>query len=233
MRIKYPVILAIGLTLGPHSGTAKADYVVASNLPDSQNYSIFWWPIGDTDYGVTGQPFTSTSSGILTTIDALMGGGFTWPVANSPPLEISLFNSVNDLPTTLLGTVERNPGDFHIVRNFPDANNRYTFDFSQFQIPLTAGNEYFLAFQTPTLIAAEFPETDAPYFSGLAVADFSPFSPMSLGKFALIQKNGINWQTNSGFELAITVHAVPEPTCIHLLAAAALLGCVARRAERG
>ncbi len=231
MHRNYFAVLVVS-TLIVQCELAQADYIVASNLPDSQVYSAFWWPIGDSYYGVTGQPFISTFSGTLTKIDALMGGGFTEPVANSPPLEISLFNSVNDLPTTLLGTVEKNPGDFHIVRNFPEADNRYTFDFSQFEIPLTAGDEYFLAFQTSTLVPGKIHETDAPYFAGLAIPYFGQELPTSLGKFALIKTNGIDWQTNNGFELAITIHAVPEPTCLLLFAAGTLFGCLTLRFAR-
>ncbi len=239
MQIEYVLILALGLL--PYSLVARADYIVATNLPPAEAYSDSYDGIGvDSQFPMpgyfnraAGQTFTANAGGTLTTVDALMAAGSEQQVPNSPPLNISIYNSVNNLPTTLLGTVQKNASNFNVILNFPSLEHRYSFDFSQFQIPLTAGGQYFVAFHTPTGVAG-LTEDDSPYFVGLKLSSRNQNPPLVLGTFASVRNDGIKWEPDTGNELAITVHAVPEPNGVYLLAASAFATCLnLRPAPRG
>lgn len=237
MQVKYAVISALGLL--PYSLVAKADYIVATNLPPSETYSDSWDGVGvNSEFPVpgytnraAGQTFSASSGGTLTTVDALMAAGSEQPVPNSPPLNISIYNSVNNLPTTLLGTVQKNASDFNVILNFPSLEHRYSFDFSQFHIALTTGGQYFIAFQTPTGVAG-LTEDDSPYFVGLELSSRNQNPPLVLETFASVRNDGIIWEPDTGNELAIKVHAVPEPNRAYILAAGALATCLTLRPAR-
>jgi hypothetical protein len=232
MRIQDFAVLVIGLLQFLQSTIAKADYIVASNLPATQIVTNTWAEVGlitpaeNYNNEAAGQPFTPNASGILTTIDALLSSAIPQPSPpDSPPLNISIYTALNSAPGTLLGTVQKHSGDFPPLSGSGD--HRSTIDFTQFQIPLLAGQRYFLEYETPVGIVAGG-GADAPYFVGSQLA---PTAPYTLGEFSSVAPNHTDWQVDSMAELAITVHAVPESTDASLLVGM-LLGCMMRRSTR-
>jgi hypothetical protein len=232
MRIQDFAVLAIALLPFLQSTSAKADYIVASNLPTTQTITNSWDEIGvittvnNENNVAAGQTFTPNANGILTTVDALLSCAEDAPLPNSPPLNISVYTAINSGPGILLATVQKQASDFPIV-NF-SGDHRSTIDFSQYQIPLTAGQQYFLEFATPAGVVG-FSPAHAPYFVG---RQQNPSPPFSLGEFSSVASNHIDWQIDPTAELAITVHAVPEPTTCIILLAAMLLGGMMRRSAR-
>ena len=230
MRIQDFAVLVIGLLAFIQSTTAKADYIVASNLP-AQTGTNSWDEVGliTTDrYSnvAAGQSFTPIASGILTTIDALLSSASAPRPPDLPPLNISVYTAVNSGPGMLLATVQKQESDFPSLNSYGD--HRQTIDFSQFQIPLTLGLHYFVEFETPIrVVGGSGP--NAPYFVG---RQLSPSPPYSLGEFSSVAPNHTDWQVDSSAELAITVHAVPEPATWINLFAAMLLGCIMRRSPK-
>ncbi len=209
-------------------GTARADYIVASNFPASDADSNVTDGVGvisqieNYNNLAAGQSFTPTANGILTTVEAHIAGAVEVLMPSTPPpLEVSLFKAVNCTPTVLLGTLEEQPSDF---RSWSvDVSHRYAIDFSQLQIPLIAGEQYFIAFQTPVGVPG-FVEIWSPYLVGVKQSLSIPFPPPSLGSYASVAPNWNDWHTEPNYELLITVSAIPEPCCLHLFAACIFFG---------
>jgi hypothetical protein len=228
MKINSVTLLAVGVLPFLQSTIAKADYIVASNLP-AQTGTNSWVDVGvittdNENNEAAGQSFTPTASGILTTIDALLSSAFDPQPPNLPPLNISVYTTVNSAPGVLLATVQKQASDFPVLNSYGD--HRQTIDFSQFQIPLTLGQHYFVEFETPLGVVG-FSGLSAPYFVGRQLA---PSPPYSLGEFSSVAPNHTDWQIDSTAELAIAVHAVPEQTEASLLAVM-IVGCTMLRAR--
>ncbi len=214
------------------SGNVNADYIVASNYPSSDSDSNAVDGVGiisqceNYNNLAAGQSFTPSASGVLTTVDAQIAGAVEVEVPKaSPALDISLFKASNNSPTVLLGAVEEQPSDFQSLS--VDVNHRYAIDFSQLQISLTAGEQYFIAFQTPVGVPGTV-EIWSPYLIGVTRSFTKPFPQPSLGSYSSVAPNGSNWHIDPQAELEITVHAIPEPAWCSLFAVAAL-ACLAVR----
>lgn len=137
---------------------------------------------------------------MLTTVETLIGAGFFAPVANSPPLKISIYAANGGLPSALLGTRQIQASKFHVATSF---DIRETIDFTSLAIPLVQGQQYLIAFETPYGVVASRAAL-GPYFIGY---------PNSLmGVTASQARNGIDWEVFTGDrELAIEVRAIPIP----------------------
>jgi hypothetical protein len=233
MCIRCLAVFVVCLLMPLQCSITKADYIVASNLPAAQTATNSWAEVGlistadNYNNVAAGQSFTPTASGILTTIDALLSSAIDQPTPpDSPPLDISIYTALNSAPGTLLATVQKHSGDFPHLSGGGD--HRSPIDFTQFQIPLLAGQHYFLEFETPIGVVG-FLGPNAPYFVG---RQQNPFPPFALGEFSSVAPNHTDWQIDSTAELAIAVHAVPEPTACFNLLTAMLIGCMMRRSTR-
>lgn len=149
-----------------------------------------------------------------------MAAGLSTRTPGSPPLAISIYESIDYLPTTLLGSVSFVAGNFPTV--FGSNDHRKTVDFSAQAIPIVAGNEYIVTYETPFGIAFN-DRINAPYYAGLVLGNPIPF-----GRVTTVARNGIDWEKSPAprppytFELATRVWVTPEPAAIHLLALASV-----------
>jgi hypothetical protein len=100
---------------------------------------------------------------------------------------------------------------------------RQTFDFTPLQIPLTAGHEYFVSFETPFGVFSSN-GLNAPFYVG--VIQFTPV----LDRMAAFAADGVHWQLYTNTEVLLTVRAIPEPSYIATaLTAIAIIGVRRRR----
>jgi hypothetical protein len=220
MKIAASSIFFLIIAIISLPSASRADYVVADNLPDAQTTCDYWEEVGlisplqNGDNNVAkGQEFVPQLSGLLTTIDALITSSFDAPIVGSPPLDVSIYTSTAGIPGTLLGTVLRQPSDFPFFLN--DLSKRATIDFTQLHLSLAAGQQYMVTFETPFGISGDI-GTDAPYFVGTELSVRNPSPPMLLDHYASFAQNGTNWQVFNDRELAIAVHAIPEPNALAL-----------------
>jgi hypothetical protein len=223
MKVFLFVIALVSLSLG---SSAKADFIVASNFAAGQVYTQAWEEVGliapkynNVNNSAVGQTFIPQSNAKLTEVDALISAGYQHPVANSPPLRVSIATSMAGIPITNVATLELPATRFSSF--FNSTNCRETFDFSAFGIDLVAGNEYMVLFQTPFGVTA--PDT--------AVLNFTPyfvgFPQAFLGIVGSGASDGTNWQRYPGIkELAIEVRAVPEPSTFTMLVVCGIGVCV-------
>jgi hypothetical protein len=195
---------------------APTDLVVATNLTDAQVDTNAWEEIGliapaynNYNNRSVGQSFNPQSSGILTTVDALIAAGRFSPVPGSPPLNVSIYTSAAGIPIASLGTLTFPASDFSPL--LTSASNRETFDFSQFQIVLETAQEYLIAFETPFGINGRS-GSDSPFLAGWSPTSLDGDHSLSLGENLSSATNGSDWQLSSYYkELGIVVRATPEP----------------------
>jgi hypothetical protein len=190
------------------SATSKAERVTASNLPAHQVHTYAWEEVGliapmynEYNNVAKGQSFIAQLGGPLTTVEALVTLGPSKPVANHPPLKVSIYTSSDGIPITRLATVERMASDFEgfLVTGF----SRKVFDFANRQVKLTAGNEYMIAFETPYGIAGSH---------GGDSAHLIGYPQEFLGLNASQAPDGVHWEEFSDHrELGIVARVVPEP----------------------
>jgi hypothetical protein len=194
---------------------SSADFIVAQNLPASQQYGDYFETIGLIAPNINrfnarvGQSFISQAAAKLTTVEALVAAGDSGPIAGSPPLDVSIYESSIGVPTALLGTVQRPASDF--TYQISGLSQRATFDFSALNIPLVAGKNYIVVFSTPFGINGQG-EIDSPYLISDELSPKNPTPPLAVGESASIALNGSDWNVFGDRELAITVHGIPEPS---------------------
>ena len=126
-----------------------ADFIVAT-IFQSPNVFIFLGRRGSISRLTTitsrcGPSFTPQRRVTHTVVRRRIGAGNFEPVPNSPPIDISIFTSVNGIPVDRLGTVQVRERFSH---HASAVDHRYSIDFSHSNSS-TAGEHYFLAFQTP------------------------------------------------------------------------------------
>lgn len=205
---------------------SSADFIVAQNLPASQQYGDSFYDIGviatqtDENNPRVGQSFISNVNAKITTIDALVTAGNFGPIADSPPLDVSLYESESGIPTALLGSVQRPASDFTYQSS--GIGQRATFDFSPLNIPLVAGQNYMVVFSTPFGING-LSGFDAPYLVAAALSSRNPIASVELGEFASFAPHGSDWNITIEGELTIAVNGAPEPCGLAL----SLLGLTA------
>lgn len=228
MQVRYSIAVFVLLFLSDVA--AKADFVVASNLPTNWLDIGVWEEVGliapaynDYNNVSNGQTFIPRLSGDLTEVDALIGAGLTQPLDGSPPLQISIHTSNSGIPLSRLGTVELPASAFSSITN--SDNTRETIDFRLFHIQLSAGSQYMVTFETPFGLPGTH-GGHSPFFIGRAIS--------SLGITASVARDGVNWEVYPGVrELAIEVRAIPEPSILHVaLIAACLSGAMFTRRLR-
>src|SRR4051794_10490280 len=117
--MKFRTTFAVSLlaVIASRAFAAPLGYVVASNLTDAQTSSSNHWVVGlalAPEYAVAsaGQAFIPTSSGILTTVDALVRSSATLPESGYPPLNVSIYTSSAGIPITQLANLSFSRSDF-------------------------------------------------------------------------------------------------------------------------
>jgi hypothetical protein len=148
----WPLGLLALLGLAGGAGTARGDLVLASNLASPPSYSSFDYGIGfagSTSNGVftnetPAQEFTAKASGVIKSITATVGQFQPEGV----PLTVLVTAAAGSIPGATLGSLTF-PTSAVSTNAF---NAPTTFDFSSTNISLTAGQNYFVEFFTPTPI---------------------------------------------------------------------------------
>ena len=206
-------ILVSASACGSHA--ALPGYVVASNLPATQITTSAWEEVGliapsynNYNNVSKGQQFVAAFDGTLTTVESLVGVGFLQSPSVSPPLNVSIYTASAGIPITLLGTTTTPASSFSSFNPPAPTDHREIFDFSSLSIPLVAGHQYLVAFDTPFGVAGRS-GSNSPYLIG--------YPQMFLGLTASQARNGHDWELFTGHrEIAIEVRAVPEPSTILL-----------------
>jgi hypothetical protein len=219
MRSQFAFVAVFLCAIASRAIAATGDFVVASNLLDSQLRSNAAEEVGlisptynNFNNRKVGQSFVSQLSGILTSVDAMVIRGSV-PLSAEPPLDVSIYSSLAGIPIAQLATLSFPASVFS--DGFP-LDQRKTFDFSQFQIPLDSSHEYMVTFGTAYGVNGSN-GSNSPY-----LVDWSPSSldgnhAISLGRNLSSAPDGINWQTRSFYqELGIVVRAIPEPSTLVL-----------------
>jgi hypothetical protein len=216
--------------------SAHADVIAASNFPADQKSTNGWQeialnspPYNGYTNSAWGQSFVANSSGILTTVDTLLAAGFESPMPGSPPLVVSFHESVAGLPTVNHAAIQYTAAAFHSIVGTTD--HRVTIDFSDFRIPIHAGSEYIVTYQSPFGVGGKS-GSYAPYFVGLILGNPIPF-----GRVTTLARNGVDWERSPAptppftVELATRVWVTPEPKSLHMLfgALAAFVNTPCRR----
>ena len=187
-------VIVLGL-LGYVRNGAFADYIVASNITESEMQEGYWINVGlkspteGLDNTSAGQAFEPRLAGTLTTIEALVSTS-PLPLVDPPPLHVSLYASSGGVPTSLLGTLSFTDANF-LSLAYP-ADFRHTFDFSQFHITLDSSHEYFLAFETPFGYQDSHPNLPA-YNVGISQASGNDDHSLSLGHNLEAMRDGLTW----------------------------------------
>ncbi len=218
MKSKSALTIVILIAIASRALAVSGDFIVASNLLDGQIHSnaaeevgLVRLPFDNNTKG--GQSFTPLSSGFLTSVVALVSHG-SQPVSATPPLNVSVYSSASGFPIAQLATLSFPAANFSAFSNFGD--NRKTFDFSQFNIPLDSSHEYMITFGTTNGTSGQS-GSDSPF-----LVDWSPSSvigdhSLSLSRNFSIATDGISWQVAGSYrELGIVVRAIPEPSTIVL-----------------
>jgi PEP-CTERM motif-containing protein len=215
-------VTAVFLALA--AGPARADIVVASNLPSGFSLSSFDIGIGFSN-GTTftneaaAQEFTAQASGHLTTLTSTL----EQVSAGGVPLIVSFFTVSGSSPGSLLGSVT--------IPQSQVSSNVFTtlsnFDISAANVNVTAGQSYIVTFTVTTPIAS----SDR-YLAGLLNpnASFFGFQP-------LFSTNGGTTWAGEGIpnEVGLTLFAAsaaPEPSSLTLLGVAGVAGLVFGRRWR-
>jgi hypothetical protein len=212
------------------SAAAIADVVVASNLPTTQLSTLAWEEIGMIDPRYNnynndskGQQLIPSASGVLTTVDALIGVYSSSPPPNYPPLNVSIYTSLAGIPITKLATRSFPETAFFVISD-TSKKHRTTIDFSASQIPIVAGNQYLVAFETPYGVNTQN-NAPIPYLAG--------YPETFLGLPASQARDGIHWELfGDPREIGISVSVVPEPSTL-VLATSIFAPFAAYRRRRG
>jgi MYXO-CTERM domain-containing protein len=229
--MKYPIILiVVALSAWLSDGaTASADYIVASNLFDTQKTTSTYFSVGVNFPTVPannisdGQSFIAKASGVVTTIDALVFVDSN-TTTGYPPLNVSIYTANAGIPISRLGTISTSRLDYNLLGSA--AGHRKTLNFSSLNIMLEGGHEYFVAFETPFAVSSPL---ERPYNIGQSPNSRSGNHDLSFGTNMTTALNATDWSVNSNFvELGLVVRAVPEPSSL-ALAALALVALPLRR----
>lgn len=209
------VIVAILLAFLVVSTTFSGEIIVAHNIPDGQQSSNVWESVAliallwnASENNAKGQFFTPSTSGTLTTIQAIIAAGIYQRVDGSPPLDVSIYSAQAGIPETKLGTRTFIDSDFYPAIGSDD--HLVTIDFSSFGIEFIAGNGYMVVYESPYGILGE-DDGDAPYLIGRL---WNP--PISLGGSYSLARNGVDWEmvelaSPHTFQLATSVGVIPIP----------------------
>jgi len=216
--------IAIVLSCAP---PAQCDYIVAGNLSPEVFNTFAWEEIGlisprynNYNNVSKGQSFIAQESGLLTEIDALVAYRQPPSLAAYPPLRVTISTANAGIPATPLATLTF-PKE-HFTALLDSSDTRHTFDFANFRVPLVAGSEYMVLFDTPFGVAGTNGIHSA-YFAGWPAA-------RTLGVPVSVAMNGQDWQrTTWATELAIEVRAVPEPSAILSMVITVLASSCVRR----
>lgn len=185
---------------------------IGMNYPAYNNYTNSAW----------GQSFIANVGGHLTKLETLLAVGRGKKIPTTPPLVVSFCESTNGIPTSTLGAISFSPEDFNTLS--VNLNYREAIDFSNFRIPIRAGSEYIVTYQSPFSLPATS-TSDAPYHIGIPLVGRVLF-----GRDVTLARNGVNWELATGRELALTVWVMtPEPTSLHLLLAFTIVFFPSRR----
>ena len=237
MRVVTRLTLASAVFVFLVAAQCQADVIAANNFPAGQQSTNGWAEVAvilpSFSYVYNnvrrGQSFIATSSGLVTRLDTLLAAGLDHPNLQSPPLDVSIYESNDGIPGTRLGTVSYDAADFFAV--FGSDDHRLTVDFLSLAIAIHAGEEYLVAYESPFGVVGTY-SSDAPYFIGLVLDNPIPF-----GRGLSAAYNGIDWEMTHPtppftFELATRVWVTPEPTSGLLLVFAAMALALAPSGRR-
>ncbi|MCB9849634.1 MAG: PEP-CTERM sorting domain-containing protein [Phycisphaerales bacterium] len=207
---------------------SNADMVLVDNI--TQHVSTSYFTSAGYGAGVNGivnesalQEFEAPFSGQVTSIATIM---FKFSPAETEPLRISLHTAVNNVPGTQLGEIIVPANSIP----YPD-DTELTFDFTSANANVIAGERYLVAFHVANPVVS------------LARYGFPHVWSVSsnLGYGSVSGQDGLNGGYLLPFpddepsvfgELALRIHAIPEPTTGTLMIIVAIGAISGRRKSR-
>jgi hypothetical protein len=216
------LILLIGAAAVASTGNrARADYVIASNMPEDYVFTNnfigigYSYPAIGVSNEAVAQEFKAAVSGPLSSLTASVYKFNPGTI----PLNISVYNTNGTTTGALLGSKLFSPDPIPVY----GPSDPPTYDLSSLGINLVANHTYIVAF------TADQPLFQSTRYGGILLLQNSSF----FGYPPLRSLNyGQSWSnTSTSDELGLTVRAVPEPCTVALLAAGSpiALGWFARR----
>src|ERR1700704_3390081 len=198
MKLRATFAISLLAVITSRAYAAPLGYVVASNLTDAQTTTTSRWAVGlalAPHFAVSsaGQAFVPTSSGSLTTVDALVRSSATYPESVYPPLNVSIYTSSAGIPITQLANLSFSRSDFLPLS--ADANEREIFDFSPFHVVLETNHEYMITFTVP--FAGVLGGSTPPYLAGSSPTSVASDHSLSLGINVSTTPDGVHRQKSS------------------------------------